>query len=577
MAHTPQSHIYRLHVPGPATALGFKFAAQRAGADFQISAACDAIDAGRPQRIFQYTVEDAEQDKWIEAAIDLSRFVGQVIELRFTTRGHWPQGQVTAWGQPGLYTPAIRDDALAPTPDRPAARNILVFLIDTMRHDRINAYKDDGIDQTPELDAFARDALVYTDAYNPANWTKPSVASIMTSLYPSSHGARRPIDKVPSELTLMSEQLQAAGFQTASFVSNAYVTPSYGFGQGWDHHRNYIDARPIDGMADSVVDDAIEWLDNRRDAQKRSFLYVHVIDPHAPYSAPSKFRKKFWDEPYEGKIVPYLTDRQMNSAQKRTLKLNKTDKRFVNALYDAEVAFTDHHFGRLMAALRDRDLYEDTAILVLSDHGEEFWDHGRAGHGHSPHEELVHTPFMLRYPGRVPRGRTLPHITSTVDVAPTLLDLAGVSMWDGAEGVSLTDTFEGQGAPRPRVALFQGQSRFMGLRAGRYRLISYKDHRKLFDVLNDPTEQKEIQKDRPIAHAYTRALTGLMLGASDKGQWWDCQQEASAPSEIASQEAEIDEQTRMQLEALGYVEGLNMDDIDETDIRDEESTAFDEP
>lgn len=573
LAPTPQSHIYRLHVPERAPRLGFKIAAAKPGAELRLTAAADTVEGGRPQVLFERTVEDGAEDTWQEVVVDLSDYAGQVIELRFAALGAWPEGQVAGWAEPGLFTAALVDDAQPPMAERPAARNVLVFLIDTFRYDRLNTYHDDGIDQAPAMDRFAQDALVYTAAYNPANWTKPSVSSLLSSLYPSSHGARRPIDKFPADLTLLSEHFQDAGFQTASFVSNAYITPAYGFGQGWDHHRNYIDELPVDGMADSVVNDTIRWLDRHRDSDKRTFLYVHVIDPHAPYSPPKAFRKKFWDEPYDGKIVPYLTDRQMNRAQQRRLKVTDTDKRFVNALYDAEVAFTDHHFDRLMSALRERGLYDETAILVVSDHGEEFWDHERAGHGHTPYEELIHTPFMLRYPGRVPRGRKLPQVVSTVDVAPTLLELAGLPMWEGAEGNSLTDTFEGQGAPRPRAALFQGQSRFMGVRAGRYHLITYKDHRKLFDVLRDPQEQDDVLEARPIAHAYTRAVTGLMLGAQDKGRWWDCRDRASSREDIARQDAEIDEQTRKQLEALGYVEGLNMDDIVEPDSGDEQTSA----
>lgn len=555
------AQIYRLHVPGPAPKLGLSFAGA-VGAKVQVTVASDTVDSGAVATVLEGAVEDASV--WSEAVLDLAPYAGHVVEIRLAS-----QGASVLWGEPALYTGVVQDDAILPPAEAKPAKHLLIFLIDTLRYDVFNTYVDDGVDQSPMLDAFAKDAFVFDAAYDTANWTKPSVATLLTGLYPSSHGTRMPIDHLPKDLLVLPEHLQAQGFLTTSFVGNAYITPAYGFGRGWTRHKNYVKELPVYGRANYVVRDTINWIDANKDKDKRMFMYVHIIDPHAPYSADHKFRK-FWEGPkYDGKIKPYLTDRTMNYVQAGKYFVTDEDKRFVQSLYDAEVYFTDHHFEKLRQALVDRGLYDDTAILVLTDHGEEFWDHGRGGHGHSPYEELLHSPMFLRHPGSVPRGRRTPHPVSIVDMVPTLCEVLGVPSMEGAEGNSVTPLFGGASAPRPQVALSQGQSRFMSLRASRYTLITYESKRKLFDVVADRTQQKDLIDEHPIGLAYTRALTGLILGAPDKERWWDSDEgRASRPAAVA-EPAQVDDETRKQLEALGYIDH-DMEDLSEEDGKDDD-------
>jgi arylsulfatase A-like enzyme len=557
VASSPQSYVFRVHVPGPGASLGFAWGSSQPGASFEVWA---AKDGSAPERLFE-GVSDGEG--WREQVVGLSGYEEDTVELTLKVGGAWGETQTAAWGDAGLWSEPLQDQAKPPSAPEVPAQNLVIYLIDTMRYDKFSVYNDKTKVETPNIDAFAKDGVIFEHAYDNENWTKPSTATILTGLYPSTHKTKEDSSKLPTQITMLPEHLKKQGFKTGSFIANGYVSNAFGFDQGWDYYTNYIrEYKNTD--ADRVVADAVKWIDKVKD--QRFFAYVHTIDPHVPYSPPEEWRKKYWDKPYRGPIRPQNTGNQLADIKIGDMKLTPTDKEYLEALYNGEVAFNDHEFGRLVEALKERGLYENTAILIVADHGEEFWDHGAVGHGHSLYEELLRPPFFLRFPGKAPSGRRVSNVVQMVDVVPTVYDLLGVPHNEGVEGVSLVSTFDGAGEPRPYMAASEFLSGYRSFRVGRYKWITDGKGGKMYDVVGDRHETKELLKKRPVAMAFVRGMAGLFLGAEDKTAWWSSEGGA-APTvggqpvakkvkvEVAPSNAEIDPELRKQLEAMGYVDG----------------------
>lgn len=561
VAATPQTYTYRLDIPEKgAPKLGFGYAAKAAGAKLTVTAEADGVER---KTLFE---ETAAAGSWAEKVVDLSDFAGRVAEIQLTVGGDWTGGQLVGWGEPGLYTDKFEDEAKAAVDPTKHAKHVLVYLIDTMREDKLGVYNPKSSVKTPNIDAFAAEGTVYDWAYDNENWTKPSCSTVLTGLFPETHKNKEDASKLPQSVTTISEHLQTKGFKTASFIANGYVSDAFGFQQGWNYYTNYI-REGKNTNVDNLVDDTLAWVDKNKD--ERMFIYMQTIDPHVPYSPPKEWREKYWSQAYSGPIRPQATGDQLAQIKTGKLVLSAVDKRYLEAMYDGEVAFNDHHFGRLVAALKERGIYDDTAILIITDHGEEFWDHGSVGHGHSLYEEMLHSPFILRYPNKVPQGRRVPHIISMVDVAPTLFDITGVESHEKIEGTTVLDALDGVGDPRPRVAVSDFLYRKKSFRAGRYHWLTNGRGGELFDVVSDKAEKKNLIGKHSIGRAYIRSMAGLFMGAKDKTTWWENTQREVAKMEIDADMADIDEDLQKQLEAMGYVDGAKGDKDDGKDDDDD--------
>ncbi len=556
LASVPTTWTYRAQLPAGEPKLALAMGAKEAGVKFKVEVASDLT----PNKAVLES--EAKAGAWGEEVVDLKEFANHVVELKITASGAFGPQQQVALGDAGLWAPAPKDDAKPATPDAGPAKNVLIYLIDTLRYDKLGVYNPKSSVPTPNFDAFAKDATLYEAAYDMENWTKPSTATILTGLYPETHGAKEESSKLPASAKMISEQLKANGFKTGAFLSNGYVSDAFGFKKGWDHYTNYI-REEKNSDADQLVTDSLAWIDQNKG--ERFFAYLHTIDPHVPYNAPKDWKEKFYKGKYEGAIKPSATGDQLADIKTGKMSITADDKRYLEALYDGEVGFNDQEFGRLVQGLKERGLYDSTLIVVLVDHGEEFWEHDSVGHGHSVYDELVHAPFFVRYPGRTALGRRVPQVVSMVDVAPTVMEVAGVPPMEGVEGVSLTDTFDGVGTPRPRLAVSDFLFRKKGIRAGRYHWLTTGRGGELYDLATDRHEKKDIIKTHFIGRAFARTLTGVFMGAKDKTKWWEPGSAvAAAPTKKHKAEAaEVDKDLEAQLRALGYVDGHNKTAKDE--------------
>jgi arylsulfatase A-like enzyme len=364
--------------------------------------------------------------------------------------------------------------------------------VDTLRADHTGVY---GYPRrtTPELDAFARDAVVFEAAVAHASWTKPSVASILTSRLPGPHRAvqlRDPLD--PQNLTL-AQRLDERGFATGAAIANSVI---YGaeseFDRGFDVFAGLHgeeDRRSKLTGADVVVDAGLAFLRSRQGLP--TFLFVHTMDPHVPYEPPAPFDRMFEPFPTEGHPA----------RDPRTDYKEPLDRERMIGQYDGDIAFGDREFGRFVRELKAAGLYEDALIVFLADHGEEFLDHGLWLHGRSLFDELIRVPLVVKFPAGRGAGRRVAEQVQGVDVVPTVLEAMGAPLAPDLVGQPLQRALAGESKPRPALAEISHRGFVAhGVRTDgdKYiRRFSPDDDELYFDLARDPKEQANKAGENP--------------------------------------------------------------------------------
>jgi choline-sulfatase len=418
----------------------------------------------------------------------------------------------------------------------PRPPSVVVIVVDTLRADALESHGA-AAGSAPALQALARRGTVFANALAAAPWTGPAVAALLTGRYPDEVGVRNLRDALPASVPTLAQRFQRAGYATAAVVSNALAGPTYGHGKGYDfvHAERYKEGpgEPPTFRADEVVDAALPWLEERlAEPERPFFLYLHTCDPHEPYLPIEPFRARFAGD------VEALDDAWVLSQSYVQERLERSKLEALRALYRGEVAAADAALARLLARLP-----EGTLVAVTSDHGEEFLEHDALLHGHTLFQELLHVPWTLVGPG-VPVARELAPV-SQVDLAPTLLELAGVQ-FDPREfsGRSLAPLLRGADAAAGERALHavleDGQRRTLAVRRGRWKLIHgvSRGTTRLFDLERDPHERTDLSADHP---ELVRELLALVLERTD----------AIVPIEV-DEDPELAAQREAELRAIGY-------------------------
>lgn len=420
--------------------------------------------------------------------------------------------------------------------------NVLLYVVDTLRADAVGAYTG-GESRTPALDGLAREGVLFERAYAPSSWTRASMASLLTGTLPSWHGTEDRSHHLPPDVETLGEVLKRNGYETAFVTANPNVASFFGFAQGFDDVIELYDRRApgvvveteLVATSEDVGAHALEWLAR---APRPFFLVMLSVDPHFPYTPPEELVES--GEP--------LIDNATLAAAELTPELVRRVQRQYRRLYRAEVAFNDRSFAAVLGALRASGELDRTIVVFTSDHGEEFWERGRFGHGFTLHDEVLRVPLVLRYPGSAEPGRRVRRPVGTVDVVPTLLDLLGLEAPGAVRGRSL---LEGPpDAARPLVAsLDLSGQRWESLREGRWKLLRNRDsgETRLYDTDADPHERAPLRPgaDEPARLALARLERDLDAITSRAGGF------DHAPPEGA---AELPEGVGEALEALGYAE-----------------------
>jgi arylsulfatase A-like enzyme len=332
--------------------------------------------------------------------------------------------------------------------------DVVVVVADTLRADRLGSYGNPrGL--TPWLDAFGADGARFARTYAPCSWTNPSVASLFTGRYPSQHGVGRFDSKLPAEEVTLAESLGAAGYDRYGFTANFRLSEDLGFGQGFQVWFPYVADDGAKVRIDRIVRDALAFIDEqrltgaswrfwRRWLRPPLFLYLQLMEPHAPFQPPRPWRERF------GIAASPEVDRALNDDFIDPSRWNRIDDAgldVLRSLYDAEVAALDAGLAPLFDGLRERGFLRDGIVIVTADHGEEFREHGFLGHGTNLYDDQLRVPLLIQAPGGRP-GVVIEEPVSLVDVAPTLLDLLGLDPEPRHEGRSLRPSLYGHGVGR---------------------------------------------------------------------------------------------------------------------------------
>ncbi len=462
--------------------------------------------------------------------------------------------------------------ALAPPPPATATAgsrpDLIVYLIDTLRADHLGCY---GYPRptSPRIDGFAAGAVLFRHGRAQSSWTKPAVATVLTGLFPGAHGAQLRSQRIHDGVETLAERLQAAGYETALFTTNTNVVARFGFDQGWDSFR-YLTHRK--GRKHEHLDAAemnaeiFAWLAERerRHPAKPLFLFVHTLDPHDPYRPREEFRRR---------LAPEVDLEAACCARSNELaglsgEAARRRAAAAMALYDAEIAQNDDAFGEFVDELDRRGLGAAAAVLLTADHGEEFFEHGGWKHGFTLYEELLRIPFVLRLPGergRASAGRTVEAPVDQIDIAPTLLALAGVPPAPELPGRDvrrlIATTAAAAGEPHTSFAwLVRPGSVLSAAREGRWKSIGFvgehrvapgdgvalrpaveRPDRELYDLARDPGERASL-----LDPARRRSLRELWLEGKLAAAL------ARYGGGLPAEEAEIDPELEKSLRALGY-------------------------
>lgn len=304
-----------------------------------------------------------------------------------------------------------------------APNNVFVLLIDTVRRDALGCYGNPDR-PTPNIDALAADGVRFDHAISSSGWTLPSVASLLTGTWPTIHGAKGKgvqLTPIREEIETFTEVLRDAGYKTSAVANAAFVSPMLGIDRGFDdfdHKHSYNwDAR----RAQETIDIALDLVGEKRSDPQ--FALVHLFDAHLMYDPPPAYVTKFT----EGRLdpLPPLTmDVCIGMQRSKTKPPAPEDIQYIRDIYHAEVAYLDEHVGRFVAELRAMGLYDDATIIVVADHGEEFWEHGGFEHGHTLHDELVRVPLIVKFPKEHDwAGRVVDAQVRMIDILPTVFDL----------------------------------------------------------------------------------------------------------------------------------------------------------
>jgi arylsulfatase A-like enzyme len=411
--------------------------------------------------------------------------------------------------------------------------------IGTLRADHLGCYGYNR-DTSPNIDDLARDSVHFKWAFSQAPTTAPSQASIMTGLYPGSHGMASEKSRLPEEATTLAESLADHGYLTAAFVDGGYLSEDFGFAQGFSTYDNSRGG----GLAE-IGPKVTDWL--RQHASVDFLLLIHSYDAHTPYAPPERYRAMFADglpppsEGFEASAEQLEVVRASADSEKPQL-LPTNDLEYAKALYDGGIRYVDHWIGRLMATIRELGLDERATIVLVSDHGEEFQEHGSVLHD-TLYSTVTRVPLILRLPNGQ-KAKTVPKFVETVDLMPTLLDLAGAPPPPGLQGESLVPLILDQGAP-PYLAFgesaLRGGQSFVAL--GGYRMLRTEKNRdvELYNLLDDPLELEDLSEDEPDRiEVLTRRL--------------DDWRRTFAASALREEAAPTDEKTLQQLRSLGYIQ-----------------------
>ncbi len=531
IAPTPTRYDFSLTPPANAILeLGLGYVPPAAGESSKVGFSVFLTTAGGGGRVLLDLVVDTRSDgDWLDQRLDLGEWAGRPVQLTLQTRSAGEETVWAAWGTPEIVSP--------PRPER--GPDVILIVLDTLRADRLGCY---GYERptSPNLDRLAARSVRFATAVSQAPWTRPAHQAMFSGLYPSSRD--RP------EAPVLADVLRARGFRTEALTGGGQMDFRLGFADGFDGYRVY------DWVAD--LDELGRWLASS-DGRRR-FLFLHTYEIHDPYTHPELAT----GELPEG-VEPYW-DKKLNAALRDGLTDER--KRLASELYDGGIAYTDRRLGELFELFEARGVFERSIVVVTSDHGEQFWEHGSWRHGMNLYDHQLLVPLIVHLPPELKKklggerrltGRVIEDQVRLVDLVPTLLDLLGVTVEHRLDGRSLRPLLEGGRLPEVDAFAESLNVKFRdakALRSQRYKYVfsfpkepgvarGIEQQHELYDLTRDPGEQNDLAAERPEAVAELDARLRTLLELLADPAEFDLERDVEG----------LDPDLRERLEALGYV------------------------
>ncbi len=538
------AHRFTVQVP-PDTALAITFGVPSDAWTEALQEAEFAVtvhDDGRAQRLLKQRVARRGGKSWKHAVLSLEPFAGRRVSIALESSNIGTAGAAGVWGIPRLV-PATPQHGRG----RHTLPNLILISIDTLRPDHLGAYGY-ARNTSPVLDRLAREGVLFRNAYSTSSWTLPAHVSLFTGLLPHRHGAVRPGGTLPigADSDTLASRLWAAGYETAGFTGGGYVSARLGFSAGFTLYTDPGVLPYWQPPFSEIVGQAQRWL--QRPGSGPFFLFLHTYEVHLPYQPAPQFADLFVKP--DGPFADGVTGVEILS---REDPLSTDELQQLIAHYDGGIRSMDTALGTLLVLLEERGWAANTCIVLTSDHGEEFGEHGDFFHHRAKlYEELVRVPLILHCPALLPAGTVIDTPVSLVDIMPTLLDLAGLPAAPGIDGRSLLPLIAGGEWPARslvsecdgHIAEETGTARAMRLGDRKFITSTVPTHvtEELFDLARDPGEQQNLVSDASTELAAMRTALQSALARP------------AAPRREARQVPTPDAATRERLRALGYSE-----------------------
>lgn len=334
-----------------------------------------------------------------------------VREARLTLATSGRKGAFSFWQNPVIYTKG--KDGL----------NIILVCLDTLRADHLGCYGYEK-NTSPAIDALAQDSAVFLNTYSSSTWTLPAHVSLFTALFNIRHQVYDTQDRIDSSLTTLAEVLRQNDYFCSAFTGGAYVSHRFGFSQGFESYGQTSGVWNLETSAERTSGVVSEWIGRNKD--KQFFLFVHTYQTHSPYACPEPYAAIFLEKP----LWPGVDIIEHVGGHKGLFKmLPGEERRNIIGLYDGEIRYTDEKLiGPLVESLKRMDLYDRTMLIVLSDHGEEFYDHLSWDHGGALYDECLKVPLLVKFPESRFKGQRVENIVRLLDVMPTVLETVGLDV-----------------------------------------------------------------------------------------------------------------------------------------------------
>ena len=451
---------------------------------------------------------------------------------------------------------------------------VIIYLVDTLRADRLGVYGYTERPTSPVIDALAAESVVFDNAYAPAPWTVPSVTSLLTSTFPCEHGVLSERNVLSPDLKTLAEHLGQIGYFSLSLYENLFLGPMLGLDRGYQFSKRR--KHPVEGVTSmaGLVDSTLKQVPD-----DQFFLYVHTTEPHDIERVPTDFirifdfvsvdrrqeyYRAFWD--YHQVIGPDWSSRQPLGTTDTSIEQREASDALedmhetIDLLYDASVLWADANLGDVIDRLKRQGVWDKSIFIFVSDHGEEFLEHRSWFHGQSVYEELARAPMIIRFPGGKYGGMHIDAPVSLVDIMPSVLDYIGrpelCVNCRGTSFISKVYETDSDQADATSILALRDDKKFydwalhpirgnvnVAMRQGHWKGIWNHDVEsfELYDLASDPDERIDLSAENP-------ELTRQM---QDQARDWleTCRESAFETGEAV----ELDDMVKEQLRALGYV------------------------